>query len=326
MNKTCNYFFFFFIVLYCSCANQAVLISHVGIKPTKEIAVLSDSIYLSGYVPCLEGCEDKLYISDYNKGVYEIKSDGVVLSHFAKQGHAMDETLGNSFITSSGQDVIYVVDEAKKRYCKYENSEFASDCKFPLDFRMANLTRFFVHNDTIYASVLANNYSVIKIHKNKVLNEICPLVEGIDDKMFIYNSARHVVMGNGFFFVVGQSLPILQSYTFNGDILEDYDFSKNPDLFDCYKSFLKKETNSNVIIIPDVCYCNNKLLLLSCLYYEHSVKSTVFVFDVNNGSINHIATYDLINVPYSSITMTLNGNCALFNAKESKIDIYNLPL
>ena len=309
-----------------SCTPQYVSVSHKSITPIDKIETLSDSVLLSGHVPCVEVYDNYLYISDYEKGVYKVDDKGMILSTFAKRGHSKGETLGNAFLAPCGQNVMYVVDEANRRFCKYKKSEYVGEDKFPSDFMITNLTRFFVSKDTIYTSIIGDENTVVLLHNSSVVKTICPIISSVDKREYIYNSVRHIVNCDSFFCVVGESLPILQKYSYDGKLLGDLDFLSTPELLETYKKHVVEETNSSVTIIGDVCYWDGKLFLLSTIYDNNVVKSSIYVIDVTKDELKHISTLDLNDVPYSSLSVKDNGKCYLYNGRNSCIDIYELSL
>ena len=311
---------------FISCVNDNIA-KTVALTSYVSIPKLADSIYLSSQIPCVDYANKHIYISDYKAALYVLDDKCNLISVASQKGYGVGEVLCPTFIYASPDAKISLFDECKRKFIYYDDVQYRdADTEAVSSERLSSLCRFFTVGDTVYHSIIGDANSVAKIVNGRVVSKQCRLVDGIDDTRRPAKSQRHLLRGEKTMFVLGKGLPILQEYTFDGKLLNNYDLFADDDLAQIYAKEDPKEQNRYNIIVRDACYKKGYIYILTSSHEDGRYRcNTMYVLQRCDNNFIPVVKYRLKGKIYSSFCITDDNRCIAINDKNS-IEIYNLSI
>lgn len=312
-----------FSIMGCSPPKKGV--EEIALAVDSTFSELSDSSFVPPRVMCLAVKDDNFYFSNYSDGVVVLYPDFKFSKRIGSRGEGPGELLGCGHIYVGNNDSIYALNEGKHSIEVFVKDKHVSHISFPKNVSLSFSTRFFLHNQCVYHSVIGDSLAAIIFDNSSSINRyICDYTRW-DDPKLARHSSRHLVKGVASFFVVGCALPIFQRYSFSGKLLEEYnleDLPKISRMIEKYKRESQEPTNY-FTIIQDAYYYDEKIYLLVATNENEYFCNTIYVLDVS-GKTKHIQTFKLSGDVYE--TFCVKGNFLVaFNSMNACIDRFKLP-
>ena len=313
------------MVLMGACAHKDDCPNY-RLTPSRTITRLSDSIFLSGQVSCLDCSKKGIYLSDYNEGLFLINSDGQVIKHIAQKGRGFGEigACGHFYVTESGDICVY--DESEKSFDFYVDECWKTSIKSEQDYVLSSSTRFFSRCDSVWHSITHNEKTMAILSAGQALKQ-GKLVDGLDDIRRPTASERHVLKAEEGIILVGLGLPVVERYDDKGKRLSTYDLRNVPKLRAIYDAKKTDDPKSYFVVVADAYYSNHKLYLLTASD-ENDMYScnTIYVLEDKDGCFELECSYTLSGNIYSTFCITEDNLCFAFNCIDSALEMYLLPI
>ena len=311
------------ICALASCSSNPV--EPTELKRESAVSQFGDSIYLSPAVMCMDYFQGHLYVSDQSDGIYVFDRNFEPKEHFARRGYAKGESLENDHFYISPDGSLHLMNYGHMSIDKFVDGIYKEGMKLPSEHRLSASTRFFFLGDTLYYSIVGeDNYVLLKC-KDKTLKGMCKGVEEYDDSHKPLHSERHLIRGEGSFFVIGISLPIFQEYSFDGELLGSYDLTNISDIKEEYYANKSDDPKSFFVHIKDAQYSKGKVYLLFSRQLPSYSCNTLIVIDTHSHNYRHVATYRLSENLYSTFCITDDNECIAFERAQSALEKYILP-
>lgn len=122
---------FLIIIVASSACHQSERIMPETLSLDSTLSVLSDTLYFSGNIPCLEAVDQRVIISDYQQGIIEIDQSGKILSSYARPGNGPGEVLGCGHSSYSPDGKVWVFDEGHAIMHSYRDGVPCGDMRMP---------------------------------------------------------------------------------------------------------------------------------------------------------------------------------------------------
>ncbi len=324
MKKETILFILSSILLFNACDyKKGIDVPIKKISPYSIVDMLSDSIYMTNVI-CLEKVSGNLFLSDYDYGVYKTDTMGRISEHFAKKGNAKGEALGSAYFYPVGDSVLYLRDDGHRCFSIYKDGRHMRNIKLSTKYRFSNQSRFFVHNDTIYHSIIGEDKLVAKISMDNTIHALCDADRRLDDKRMPLHSERHVLNGNHSIILVGKGVPLIQEFSYEGIELFRYDLATIPELSNTFLKERSNIPNRYFVVIKDAYYHNGMLYLLVASKDGEFHCNKIVALKKKEEEFVHMVSYQLKQSIYE--TFCVSGNTLYaFNSYSSAIEIYHLP-
>ncbi len=296
------------------------------LKKVKSITQFNDSIFLSSMVLCIDKYKDSILLTDYKQSqIFILNKNLDLISKIGKMGQGPGEMIGSAHFCVSN-DKITVINDGKELLSEYNllNQNFSKDIKFPKNLRKTLTTRFFEHDGKIFHSIVSEDSMIVAINKNGFISNQFGVNSKWDKPKLRMHSSRHLIKGNQSFFEIGCTLPILQEYSFEGEMLRTFDLSTIHDISNQMEIYKKNNQvpNTYFVMIQDVYFDNENIFLLFASEVDGYYCNKIIVINTKS-KFKHIATYTLSGGKvYLSFCVDKNRIIA-FNGLNSNIDIYN---
>ncbi len=316
---------FLIVLTVCSACHQSERIMPETLSLDSTLSVLSDTLYLSGNIPCLEAVDQRVIISDYQQGIIEIDQSGKILSSYARPGNGPGEVLGCGHSSYSPDGKVWVFDEGHAIMHSYREGVPCGDMRMPAGLMPSYNVRFAALNDTLYCSVTGADRLVNAIWNETVVDTMCSISK-YDDVELHRHSQRHVVRGDHSLFVVCLAFPLVEEYSLSGELLSSYDLMSIPERAEIFQKEKSIVPNKFFVANKDVCYREGSLYILSSSTKGGPHCNEVIALEKHRGKMRHMHTYILSGgQSYSSITVSKDGSLYAFNNRTASLDIYLLP-
>lgn len=318
-----NIFLGFFLSLIAdSCTHRTARDSYEELSPLKTITAFSDSIYLSGDVSCLESIGNHIVVSDYSKGVFVIDGDGGVVETFTASGNGPGEVLGYGHLAVSTEGDIWLYDEGHRVFRSYRGGRLHSTVPSPAGSLIATGSRFFVKADSLFFPTLGQDRFVTLMKGGEVVGQMCP-ESTYDDLEMPLHSERHVMKGEHSFFVVCLGLPLVEEYTFEGELLSSFDLMSIPERAWVFNENQSFKPNTYFVATRDAYYKNGFLYLLSASTKDGYHCNQVYVLKEAETGLQYTGRYLLTNgESYSSICVSDQKYMMAFNREAAAIEVF----
>ncbi len=311
-----------FIMVCCS-RNERII--SYKLTPDSVITKLSDSIYLSDQVLCLDYAQNHLYVSDYNNGIYSIDCNGNNVNHLVKKGRGHGEVgaCGHFYAKVDGEICLY--DESEKSFNFYRNDKLLKMIKVDQGFVLSDATRFFSIGDSVFHSITHNENTMIIIGPEQS-SKLGRFVDGLDDIRKPVISERHVLKTENSILLVGLGLPIVEEYDYNGKKICSLNLMDIPRLKATYEKTQSNDPKSYFVVVEDAYYNHQKLYLLTSSNENDTYNcNTLYVIAKKNGKFEIECSYKLSGKVYSAICITKDNKCFAFNSIDTSLEFYTLP-
>lgn len=319
--------FYFWILLFLSSCLASSDMPSIPLKVNKSIVKLSDSIYLSGQVNCIDNSEGVTYISDLYGGLYVLNEKMELKNKIAAVGHGHNELIFPEFLYVDRANHVVIYDSGKKQFVTFFNDDgLKSKVTIANEVRKSNFSRFFALGDKVYSPITHDKYLVAVSKGDSVIKKICLLDGEFDNVRRPIDSQRHLLYSGNSMILVGRCLlPYLQKYTLDGKLLSTYDLRQIDILKHIYRNQNETVTNKTFVVVRDA-YCHGDYVYL---LVSSSVKpyrcNTLLVMHQSRDSFEYVCSYTLKGDSYRTFCITNDSRCMAVNAKKSTIEIYDLP-
>lgn len=314
------------ITLFVSCMTSSEIQS-VSLEKKNTIMKLSDSIYLSGQVNCIESSKGYTYISDLYGGLYSLNEGMVLSKKLSDIGNGKSELSFPDRLYVDNKNTVTIYDGNKKRYLYFtENGYVRQDSCSISDVRIAGSCRFFCLGDTVYSSITHDKHTVALTRNGKLISKMFPLTKGMDDIRRPIDSQRHLLWTGESILLVGRCLlPYIQEYTKEGELASDFDLREVDILRGIYKNKKPDKPNSTFVVTRDACYSNGNIYLLVSSDTKPYRCNTIVVLHKYGYGMKHIATFTLDKKMYSTFCVTDDNKLMAVNSHNSSVEIYEIP-
>lgn len=324
MNKIINICILLLLLSSCTKYNKSNNQSCYKLRSDKKMTEFCDSSFLTNQVLCLDVSLNKILLTDYNASQIIILDKNLkLIKRLGRKGNGPGEFAGAAHFCLN-KNHIYTINEAGHAIVDIERDKYQKLIHFPQNVSLTNSTRFFYYNNFFYHSVDSPLTPIVCFNETEKKN-ICGFTLW-DNAKLSYHSARHLVKGIKSFYVVGQTLPIFQEYSFDGKLLNNYELNDNiPEIKKLIEEYKSKPQvpNTRFVMIQDVFYSNKKLYMLMSTKDNHYTSNKILVFDVAN-KIKHIATLELEGKVFQSFCV-IDNRLIAFNALDAGLDAFIIP-
>ncbi len=316
-----------FVILTDSCLKTSKFKpEELILKKVKSITQFNDSTFLSSMVLCIDKYKDSIMLTDYKQGqIFMLNSELNLLSKIGIMGQGPGEMIGAAHFCVSNEKIT-VINDGKELLSEYSllNKNFTKDIKFPKDLRKTLNTRFFEYDGKIFHSIVSEDSMIVAIDKNNLKSSQMGVNSKWDKPNLRMHSTRHLIKGNQSFYEIGCTLPILQEYSFEGEMLHTFDLSTIHDISKQMEIYKKNNQipNTYFVMIQDVYFDNENIFLLFASQEVGYSCNKIIVINTQN-EFKHIATYILSGGKVYLSFCVDNNRIIAFNGLNSNIDIYN---
>lgn len=314
-----------FALTHFACTHKSS-IERTILSPNKTLSDLNDSTFVPKQIMCMNLFENNLYMADYSEGILVLDGNLNVQNQIGHHGQGPGELLGTAHFYLTGRDSLFVLDEGRRSMELFVGDKPVKHIPFPPDIRMTTGTRFFVNNETIFHSVVAEKKpAVIFNEKSKVERLICEFTKWHTTHLPLH-SESHLLKGEDrVFFLIGSVLPVFQVYSLDGNLKFDYDLRKIGEVAKGVRRYraTPQSPTTYFIMIQDAYYDNNKVYLLVATNDNGYFCNTVCVLNVKD-IVEHIQTFQLSGRAYESLCVE-NNLLVAFNATDASLDFFTLP-
>ena len=302
-------------------------ITPVTLLPDTVFSELSDSSFVPSRIACMATVGDEVYFSDYPMGkVLSLDANYNIKKEIGSKGQGPGELLSAAHFYTKGRDSIYILDEVKGTLEHFVNGKHIETKSFPKDVRLTNNTRFFVRDHNAFHSVIAEKSPVFILNDNVQESKFICDYSTYDRMKFSLHSTRHVLESENGFFLIGCVLPVLQQYSFDGELCGEYDLKQIPEVEQVTKIYnsTPQIPTSYFTMIQDVYYYNHKLyLLIGTSFDKQYTCNTICVLDVA-GEIEHISTFKLSGGPYTSFCIGQDNIVFAGSMRNASIEVFSM--
>lgn len=322
--------FILVFVVVGGCSHRSMNHDYPAIRelsPDTVLSELEDTFFISPQIKCMDVCNGNLYYSDYSGEVVIVNPQYKVIKRIGFRGQGPGELLGPAHFYIANEDSLYILNEWKQNIELFVNGQYAQRYPFPEHERFTSLTRFFANGQHLYHSILSEKAPVIVYGIDSSLNKYLGNSTKYDKPEFVRHSTRHVVNGDGSFLVVGCVYPILQVYTYGGDLQQEYDLTNVPEIKEMVAVYNSKAQvpNQYFTIVQDAYFCNQKLyLLIGRTEKEKYNCHTICVFHILHDRIEHESTLYLSREVYDTFCVKENRVLYAYSASDACIDVFNI--
>lgn len=314
------------MLLLSSCLASSDM-SSIPLKVNQSIAKLSDSIYLSGQVNCIDYSGGLTYVSDLYGGLYVLNEKMNLKNRMAAVGNGREELVFPEFLYADNANHVVIYDSGKKQYVSLSNNASLKD--EVTDMRMvrkSNFSRFFTLGDSVYSPITHDKYLVVVSKGDSVVKKLCLLDGDVDNVRRPIDSQRHLLYSGNSMIVVGRCLlPYLQKYTLEGKLVSTYDLNQIEMLKQIYKTQKRTEPNKTFVVVRDAYSHGDYVYLLVSSSVKPYRCNTLLVFRQLQDSFEYACSFSLKGDSYRTFCITNDSRCLAVNAKKSAIEIYDLP-
>ena len=146
-----------------------------------------------------------------------------------------------------------------------------------------------------------------------------------DDPMMPTHSVRNVIKGDNSLYVIAISLPVVEEYSFSGELLSSFDLTAIPERATLFRKEQSIVPNTYFVATGDVCYNDGCLFLLSATTIGGYRSNIVIVLEKGEQEWKHTNTYELSGADiYTSIAVSDDGFLLALNYSKASIDKYKL--
>ena len=316
---------FLIIIVASTACHRSERIMPETLSLDSTLSVLSDTLYFSGNIPCLEAVDQRVIISDYQQGIIEIDQSGKILSSYARPGNGPGEVLGCGHLSYSPDGKVWIFDEGHAIMHSYREGVPSGDERMPSGLMPSYNVRFVALNDTLYYSVTGADRLVNALWNETVVGVMCP-VSKYDDVEMPRHSERHVVRGDHSLFVVCLALPLVEEFSLSGESMSSYDLMSIPERAEIFQKEKSIVPNKFFVANKDACYREGSLYILSASTKGGYHCDEVIVLEKDGQKMRHAHTFVLSGGrSYSTITVSEKGLLYAFNNRTASLDIYLLP-
>ncbi|MDR0507059.1 MAG: hypothetical protein LBH32_09635 [Dysgonamonadaceae bacterium] len=325
IKKTSIYIIILFTGL-ASCNKNRHFPDVVTLVAHTTLTDFNDSSFVPKRIMCIDAIGSDFYCSDYSNGYFVLDEKFNIKKRIGSKGQGPGEFLGAGPFYFQGTDSIFILNEGKRSFELFVEDKHIESFSYPQGISLSHCTRFFVKNQQIFHSVIGDSLPVIAFNGNSHENQYMCLYTKWDNPHLKQHSTRHLVKGKNNFFVIGSVLPVFQRYDFEGNLLEDYDMEKLPEISINMKKYngQKQIPTTYFTMCKDAYYCKDKVFILVASNINEYFCNTVYVLNVAD-KISHIGTYILGkgNNVYESFCVK-NDTLLAFNAIDASLDVFTI--
>ena len=220
--------FLFLLAFLTGCRDRFVKLPELAYSPLRSFSEFPDSSFFKS-ISCMDVVDGKLYMFDQTRSdvaVLDLQTDSFYTVGAHGQG---PEELAVPLGFYMQGDTLYVLDGGSLALKGYIRQKFSH----ALAIRGGSNHRFFVEGDTIYMPLNSDNGPYVKISKSWQRGDKERLVHGghifhitEDPSMNSVRNVRHLLKGDGCFYAVCPSYPVVEKYDLHTDaLLASYDLS-----------------------------------------------------------------------------------------------------
>ena len=317
-------------IIVCGCSNISKNKDYPKIRellPDTVLSEIEDTFFISSQIKCMDIYNENLYYSDYSGEIVIINPQYKIIKRIGSRGQGPGELLGPAHFYIANEDSLYILNEWKQNVELFVKEQYVQQYPFPKHTRFTFLTRFFAKDQQIYHSILPEISPIIAYGKDSTLNKYYGNLTKYDKQELARHSTRHVIKGDHFFFVIGCVYPILQTYTYNGKLQQEYDLTNVPEIKEMVAIYNSKKQvpNRYFTIVQDAYFCNKKLyLLIGRTDKEKYNCHIICVFNILNNKIKHDSTLYLSKNVYDSFCVNRNNTLYAYSASNACIDVFDI--
>lgn len=320
-------FYFLVLILFttisCGEKRQVGVVQALALVPDTVLSGLNDSTFITPNIKCMAiSVNGKIHYTDYAGEMVVLDTCYNLVSRIGARGQGPGEFMGAAHFYLGNNDSIYILNEGKRAIEVFHQGDCKQTIHFPESIRFTFNTRFFAQEGYIYHSVIEKEAPVFMFGGDEP-RFLCSYAAS-DDPTFGRHATKHVTKGDNCFFLIGCAYPVLQQYSLQGKLLQEYDLSIVPEIRKMIEVYQRTTQNpgSYFTIIQDVYYADNHLyVLIGTREQEKYFCHDVAVFYISESEMKHTATYRLSGNVYDSFCI---GGAKLYahNASKSSIDVF----
>ncbi len=286
------------------------------------ITKFSDSSYFSS-IRSMQIYNNRMYLTDYHRNQLMILNEkGQFVESMGSEGRGPGELLGAAdlFVIN---DTIYVFNDSGRSFELYGlKSGHIKKINFPINSQFHSAQRFAVKNGKIFISSPSHNTSIAALGVDGIsYNVFGRIIEFDSDIQTRVQNSRHVVVKDSMIYAISTTLPFIEKYNLDGQLINIYDFSSVKYVqkrLDFVKT-QRVQPNSSFILVADIYLYGDKMHLLIVSNDSENVNSNkVLVMDLGENKILPKKIYHLGEGWYRTITVNKN-NIWAFNSTQANI-------
>lgn len=308
-----------------------IVFNIISCKEEKKLSELKCSLFSSFTtypdstffkdVSCLSIEENRLYMFDRSRAdVAVLDIGGGTFYTVGKLGEGPEEVVSPTGFYVQ-KDTVYISDDGAMALKLYDRKGFIKSVSVPT----CNEFRFFIDNDTVYATTMTDRSCYVKVARNwnrmngndiQFCGDVFSMTEYED--MNALRNQRHLVKGKDCLYTICPSYPVVEKYDLHENkLLASYDLS-DVDVIKDNLSYIEQKNISSRSFFTYLCdaYWDEGKLYLLCATWEKEYRVNTILILNSDLTPSHICylpgkIYDTICVDKNYIYTMNYERCAI---------------